>query len=276
MELKTFIGFGQVRHKRYRPRVNLFTYRTFFLMLQMRGSQKNTDHPHSENSLLVWNRWGGLAFYDKDHGDGRGPQAGGALSWLEEFLRQAGIQDADGEIWLHTYPRVWGYAFKPVSFWYCHKADGSLRTVVAEVNNTFGERHFYLINHPTFAKDVRACKEFHVSPFCKVLGYYTFRFFTKFDSSTDPSHTVVRIDYSDHEGLLIHTSVSGQLEPLTPQTKFKALIGYPLLTLMIIFRIHWQALKLVFLKIPFNKKPALPADPITLSSNLPFHSDAKS
>ena len=65
---------------------------------------------------------------------------GSTSCWQRE-----GIADADGEVWLHCYPRVLGYAFKPVSFWYCHRADGALAAVVVEVNNTFGERHCYLL-----------------------------------------------------------------------------------------------------------------------------------
>jgi DUF1365 family protein len=57
--------------------------------------------------------------------------------------RGAGIADARGEVWLHCMPRVLGYAFKPVSFWYCHREDGTLAAIVVEVNNTFGERHCY-------------------------------------------------------------------------------------------------------------------------------------
>ena len=82
------------------------------------------------------------------------------------------MHDADGEVWLHTYPRVLGYVFKPVSFWYCHRADGSLAAVVAEVNNTFGERHCYLLAGPDSASaaNCAARKVFHVSPFCQRAG----------------------------------------------------------------------------------------------------------
>ena len=71
-----------------------------------------------------------------------------------------------------------GYVFKPVSFWHCHRPDGSLAAIVAEVNNTFGERHCYLLTGPTLAygREMVANKVFHVSPFCHVQGSYRFRF----------------------------------------------------------------------------------------------------
>ena len=165
------IGFGQVRHARLRPQQHRFAYSTFFLLLPMR----QLTQPQAMGGLAV-NRSGAISFHDSDHGDGRGPEAGGALAWVEDLLQREGIEDAQGEIWLHTYPRMLGYAFKPVSFWYCHRADGSLRAIVVEVNNTFGERHCYLLEHPRYGVEMQANKCFHVSPFCHVEGQYRFRF----------------------------------------------------------------------------------------------------
>jgi DUF1365 family protein len=108
-------------------------------MLPMRSLKNNSG-------ALAVNRFSALSFFDKDHGDGRSPKEGGALAWLDDVLRAEGIDDATGEIWLHCYPRVLGFTFKPVSFWYCHRPDGSLRAVLVEVNNTFGERHCYVLD----------------------------------------------------------------------------------------------------------------------------------
>jgi hypothetical protein len=137
---------------------------TFFLMLPMR-SWRTQRH-----GALAVNRRGAISFHDVDHGDGRSAEQGGALAWLDELLRTEGIHDATGEVWLHCYPRVLGYTFKPVSFWYCHRADGSLRAIVVEVNNTFGERHCYLLDAPQYGVEQQARKVFHVSPFCEVSG----------------------------------------------------------------------------------------------------------
>jgi uncharacterized protein len=162
---QALIGFGQVRHTRLRPRRNAFVYPTCFLMLPMRSLASG----QGAGGLAV-NRRSTLSFFDADHGDGRGPEAGGALAWLDDLLAREGVTDAQGEVWLHTYPRVLGFTFKPVSFWYCHRADGSLSAVVAEVNNTFGERHCYLVTRPRYGVEAVASKVFHVSPFCEVQG----------------------------------------------------------------------------------------------------------
>lgn len=242
------IGFGEVRHTRHRPVRNAFAYGTYFLMLPMRSLQTQG------NGALPRNRFAPISFYDSDHGDGRDVAAGGALGWLDALLAKEGIADATGEAWLHCYPRVWGFTFKPVSFWYCHRADGSLRAIVVEVNNTFGERHCYLLDAPQFGRELQAAKVFHVSPFCPVEGGYRFRFMV----TPDMRRTVARIDYHDASGALIDTSVSGQLEALCPESIRRALWRYPVMTWGVVVKIHWQALKLWLKKVPFFHKPVPP------------------
>jgi DUF1365 family protein len=246
---RPFIGFGEVRHTRLRPARNAFAYRSYFLMLPMRTLQQ---HPAL---ALARNRWAPLSFHDGDHGDGRDAQRGGALGWMEELLRSEGIDDALGEIWLQCYPRVLGYTFKPVSFWYCHRTDGSLRAIVAEVNNTFGERHCYLLDSPRYGQDLLAKKVFHVSPFCALEGQYRFRFMV----TAERSRVVARIDLDDGNGPLLQTSVSGALQELTDRSQRHALWRYPAMTWGVLWRIHWQAVKLLIKKVPVFSKPALPA-----------------
>ncbi len=251
------IGFGQVRHARLRPTRHAFSYRTFFLMLPLRSLRA---HPESAGAL-AFNRRGALSFHECDHGDGRSLHDGGALGWLDALLRAEGIDDATGEVWLHCYPRVWGYTFKPVSFWYCHRADESLRAIVVEVHNTFGERHCYLLDHPRYGAELQTPKAFHVSPFCRVAGTYRFRFLRSTQGGRD--RTVVRIDHDDADGPLLQTSVSGVLLPLCARTVRRALWRYPAMTLAVIARIHWQALRLWAKRVGFHKKPAPPAADVT-------------
>ena len=253
--MTAWLGEGEVRHTRLRPVRHAFAYPTWFLMLPMR--QLN-QQPH-----LPINRRGWVSFFDADHGDGRGPENGGALAWLDEVLAEQGIDDADGEVWLHCYPRVLGYVFKPVSFWYVHRSDGRLRAVLVEVNNTFGERHCYLLDQPREGHTQMAHKVFHVSPFCEVGGHYQFRFLRTWDGPSRPQRTVVRIDLHDDQGPMIQTSISGRLQPVSPANLRRIIWRHPLLTLGVMARIHWHALLLWRKRVQFFHKPTPPADFVT-------------
>jgi len=248
------LGIGRVRHQRLRPTPHAFDYPTWFLLLPLRQLHAQPD------ATLRRNRGGWVSFFDADHGDGRGD----CLAWLDERLQAEGIADAQGEVWLHTYPRLMGYAFKPVSFWYCHRADGSLAAIVAEVNNTFGGRHCYLLAGPdlAFGHELVAAKRFHVSPFCQVEGRYRFRFMRTglaAGAGDGSGRSVARIEHDDADGPLLLTSVSGELAPLTPARLRHALWRMPLLTLGVIARIHWQALRLLLKRVPFFGKNGHPA-----------------
>ncbi|MEO8546631.1 MAG: DUF1365 domain-containing protein [Betaproteobacteria bacterium] len=267
--VRPMIGFGEVRHTRLRPAHHAFSYAGYFLLLPMRSMQ---DPAHAAaRSPLARNRFSALSFFDRDHGDGRSPEAGGALAWLDALLLDHGITDATGEVWLQCYPRVFGYAFKPVSFWFCHRPSdqdgGALRVIVVEVNNTFGERHWYLLDQPRWGAQLDADKMFHVSPFLQVRGQYHFRFMRARRAAGERS--VARIDYDDGEGAVLLTSVSGALEPLTLTSLRKALWRYPAMTLGVISRIHLQAARLWLKRVGFTPKPDAPAVPVTRQTQPP-------
>ena len=258
------LGVGEVLHARLHPVKHAFRYPTFFLLLPMRQWRD------ASSWALARNRPALISFHDRDHGDGRAD----SLAWLDETLRAQGVDDADGEVWLHCLPRVLGFAFKPVSFWYAHRADASLAAVLVEVNNTFGERHCYVLSGPNLAFGVeqQADKVFHVSPFCRVEGRYRFRFQRNDLGAPAPTvaRTVARIDHDGADGNpLLHTRVGGTLVPLTRASLRRVLWRMPLLTIGVMARIHWQALQLWLRRVPFFRKPAPPLQAVTPSQPPP-------
>ena len=247
--------FGQVRHSRLRPARHDFSYGVYFLRLPLRA----LEGASFATRLLSRNRFNLLSFHDRDHGDGKRP----LLEWVDALLRAHGVDDADGEIWLQTFPRVLGYVFNPVSFWFCHRRDGELRAVLCEVNNTFGERHYYLLDAGgamPYGTLLKARKVFHVSPFCAIEGDYRFRFMRALRGTEAnlKEHTVARVDHFDASGPLLLTSIAGVSEPLSDKGIARAFLCYPLMTFGVIVRIHWQALRLWLKRVPFFSKPSPP------------------
>jgi DUF1365 family protein len=178
------------------------------------------------------------------------------------LLAAEGITAADGEVVLQTFPRIFGFVFNPVSFWFCHDRDGALRAVLAEVRNTFGDRHNYLVAHadqrPITATDtLTARKIFHVSPFFPVAGEYRFRF----DLSAGRRRVV--LDYWLDGERVLATALQGVPQTLDATTARRALLRQPLLTLGVVWRIHWQALRLWLKRAVFHSRPQPPLQETT-------------
>ena len=250
----TAIIHGEVTHRRGRPRRHAFTYPAFCLRLPL------SQLPMLEQSGIARNRRGLVSFHDRDHGpcDGRPLEP-----WIRSLLAAEHVA-ADGEIVLHAFPRMLGYVFNPVSFWVCHDRAGSVRAVLCEVRNTFGERHLYLLASADGAalsdgQTLAARKVFHVSPFCEVKGRYAFRFHFGAD------RWLARIDYFDVDGgePMLETWISGQASPLTPAATRGLAWRYRLFTFAVVARIHWQALKLWRKRVPHFTKPAPPRAPLS-------------
>jgi hypothetical protein len=243
-----------VVHRRFRPRDNAFRYRVAYLCLGLEALEG------AGGRWLKLDRAGLVSFRRADHGARDGSDL---KAWLKNILYGHGLGDVcDGDVVLMTMPRMLGYVFNPVSFWFCRDRSGAVRGVLCAVNNTFGESHCYLVSH----SDGRALqaeewlegrKVFHVSPFLPVEWGYRFRF------RLDEQAVQVDVNYHDAAGLMLATSVSGRREPLTDRAVLRCFLGNPIMTLCVITRIHWQALQLWRKRVKFYRKPQPPPEFVT-------------
>lgn len=256
---------GQVSHARLRPSRNAFVYPTYYVRLPLRSM----GDAGFGCALFSRNRFNLISFRDTDHGDGRQP----LLTWIDSLLKAEGVPDADGEIWLQTMPRVLGFVFNPVSFWFCHSVTGGLRAVLCDVRNTFGERHMYLLDtglEIDNGEELTARKVFHVSPFLPIEGRYRFRFTRLVRTQGGPAgagdfteHTRACVDYDDEAGPILKTSLSGAACRITSASVLATFFKFPLMTLAVVARIHLQALRLWRKRVPFIAKPAPPHNKVT-------------
>lgn len=247
-------AFGEVRHLRLRPRRHALRASVYTI----EGEASGLDGRPIGSWLVGIDRPALIAFLSRDHGDGSPP-----AQWIGRILSAAGLPEP-ASIRFRGFARVLGHAFKPVSFWFCANADGECFAIVAEVNNTFGERHCYLLTDPRGGtlrngQLLTAEKVFHVSPFCRVSGDYRFRFLSRGDRH------VARIDLEDEGGPLLVTSLGGRSTAMGTRSRLRALLGYPLFSLTVIFRIHWHALLLWLKRVPWFSKPEPPDRFVTTS-----------
>jgi uncharacterized protein len=241
---------GEVRHRRHRPRVNAFRYRTYHALLDL------DELPLLDREVrgFGYNRRAPTGFHDRDH---LGPAPLPVREKLTRWLLAQGVEPPDGPVRVLTNLRVFGHVFDPVSWWFCHHPDGELALVVAEVNNTFGESYCYLLDRLEHRANgtVRAhsAKRFHVSPFLPVEGLaYRFAFASRPDALT------AHMDVFDADGKLFDATQSGGRVPLTSRSLATTLLTHPLMTLRTVALIHLQALRLVVKRVPFLRKPEPP------------------
>ena len=227
---------AKIFHKRFLPNENEFSYSGFYIKVSLENLKEL-------NSLLFSvNKFNLFSFYEKDHGY----RNGSSLEvWAKDILNKAGLNNFEGRLVLHTVPRVLGYVFNPVCFWYCYDKN-KLIAIICEVNNTFGESHNYVIKKNDNWHNRTLPKEFHVSPFYDIEGVY------KFDFSKNNN---VSIKYFVDNKLQLSTSVKGKEIHWNDINLLKIFFRHPFYTFLIISLIHYQAVKLFFKKNKIYSKP---------------------
>jgi DUF1365 family protein len=247
---------GSVIHNRMRPRRHTLRYRAFWSLLDL----DELCRLSGALRLFSHNRFGLFSFYDRDHGDGTNTSL---RSQVEAQLRQGGIDAEGGPIRLLCMPRILGYVFNPISIYFCYRPDGGLAATLYEVNNTFGQRHSYLLPvDATQAVDGQVtqscCKRLYVSPFMDMDMGYEFRVHP-------PDRTVaLAVDVLDGNGLILATALRGNRRAFDDGVLLLTFFSYPLLTLKIIGAIHWEALRLWLKGMRIKKRPPKPASPLSI------------
>ncbi|WP_071797818.1 DUF1365 domain-containing protein [Natronohydrobacter thiooxidans] len=247
---------GRTFHGRRGPVANRFSYGVDYVIFDAEAAV-TTPWLMSRNGRNI------ASLRDCDHGGA--PGRGRGAVWVREVLAAHQLEGVtNGPVQLLTQPRVLGHLFNPVSFWLCHDHAGGLRAVIAEVNNTYGDRHSYLCVKPdrsviSPADELRAQKIFHVSPFQPVDGEYCFHF------AITPEKVSIRILYrQDHEapdaGLV--ATLTGAREPLTNRAILAAMAGR-MGSRRVLALIHWQALKLWWRGATFRPRPKPPAQEVS-------------
>lgn len=240
---------GETFHGRKGAVENRFRYSVDYVLL----------NPETARGPVLFSRNRGnlTSLQDSDHGGA--PKQGRGIAWVREVLAAHNLPGSE-KIELLAQPRLLGHVFNPVSFWLCQDSKG-LRVVIAEVSNTFGDRHSYLCHRDDLAPITRedrltAKKIFHVSPFQPVEGGYEFRFDIRSD------RIGIWIDYTAGQGGLIAT-LTGRRHPLTNAGILWAALRRPFGSRRVVALIFWQALKLRLKGVGYRARPVPPQDEVT-------------
>jgi DUF1365 family protein len=227
-------------HARRTPVRNVFTYPVSYWLFDL------DELPELDRRLALFSHNGRnvVSFRDSDHFDGHRSVKDAVLALVDDPSVE--------RVLVLTQPRVLGYVFNPVSFYWCYRADGSLACMVAELNNTFGERLPEVLRGPELVYEHH--KRLHVSPFFGLDQSYEYAF-------SQPGDEVwARIHVRDDDGARPFTAVlHGRRRELTNRSLARMLVRFPLMPVQVVALIHWQALRLWLKRVPFHHKPPFTA-----------------
>ena len=243
--MRSHLLTGKVRHRRTKPFTYQLEHDVFYFALDL----AELDEVARRVRLVSRNRRGLVTFRDADHL----PQPARDLDAdVRAHLRSEGHAPGDWRITLVTNLRILGYVFNPASFYLCRDAAGTLRVVIVEVHNTFGERHLYTLQPaeagglaaaadradaaPPFAASMP--KAFFVSPFISIDGRYAVHV-----RDEDDGLRISIVLRQDGE-VALSTSLLLERRPLTDGVLLRLLLRHPLMTQRTMGLIHWHALRL--------------------------------
>ena len=236
--LKSKIYEGYLTHARTAPVKHNFSFPIYTFVLDL----DELDFLDKNVRLFGYNRGSVFSLYDSDHlGSGDGNIKKKLKNWLIKF----GYSKEYSTVKMVTTLRVFKHTFNPVIFYYCYDKNEKIVYHVAEVHNTFGEGHLYILNHGSNSKvgtEYLVPKEFHVSPFNKVEGDYNFHF-SELDDNMD-----VRINVSKNKKNFFYARLAGKRSDISRYKLLRLIMRYPIRTLLIIPKILAEAAKLYYVK----------------------------
>ena len=249
MTLASGLYTGLVSHNRVKPRRHKLAYRIFMLLIDL---DELDSLKLKTLGVRTFNLFG---FDERRFGDGSDRPL---KAQIEAALTEAGIE-CGGPVRMLAMPQILGRAFNPLTVYFCHDKADALTAILYEVNNTFGERHAYLIPAPNAALIRQNCaKGFYVSPFMDMDMTYNFVVRPPADEVS------ITVRGSDAQGTLITANFTGTARPLTDRTILATVLRYPLLALKVVGGIHWEALKMLAKGLRLRDRPPPPAEPITV------------
>ncbi len=254
----------KIKHKRLKPVHRQFSYSAFMLSIDL----DELDQLNKNIRGFGYNRRNIYAIFDKDYLplpellESEQQTSLSIKAKLEHYLRSQDIKLPENpQYLLQTFPRIFGYQFNPVSFYYIKNGDAETQVVVAEVGNTYLEKKLYLIDNKEPGSDwftLKIAKDFYVSPFSQVDDDFSFKVSPLIKQSATEEKWrdkwLVTINNENQNGLILTSSIQGRRKSLNALRLAGYVLRYPLMTLDIIMTIHWHAFVMWLRKLPVTNK----------------------
>jgi len=244
---------GKVIHKRFKPKTHYFKYNVFSLLIDL----SELEYLNKKIKFFSHNKFNLISFYERDHGNRDDTSL---VLWVKKNLEDNNISSKNVKIKLLCYPRILGYVFNPLSVFYIYDIDETLKCILYEVKNTFGEQHTYIfkVDNEQNLYQHNCSKKFHVSPFIEMNCKYFFRLLKPGEKIS------VIIDQYQADEKILYASQDGKKADFNTKELIKSYLRHPLMTFKIISAIHFEAFKLWVKGIKFIKKK------IKIKNNITF------
>lgn len=246
---------GKVIHKRFKPKTHYFKYNVFSLLIDL----SELEYLNKKIKFFSHNKFNLISFYERDHGNRDDTSL---VLWVKKNLEDNNISSKNVKIKLLCYPRILGYVFNPLSVFYIYDIDETLKCILYEVKNTFGEQHTYIfkVDNEQNLYQHNCSKKFHVSPFIEMNCKYFFRLLKPGEKIS------VIIDQYQADEKILYASQDGKKADFNTKELIKSYLRHPLMTFKIISAIHFEAFKLWAKGIKLIKKK------LKIKNNITFES----
>ncbi|ESQ75742.1 DUF1365 domain-containing protein [Asticcacaulis sp. AC402] len=243
--MKSSLYAGEVVHQRFAPKRHRLSYHIFQVLLDL-------DRLHDLPRLMSRNRFNLFGFYDRDHGPDQAESRSAPLNVrMRTMLSERGLYQTDDRLFLMAMPRVLGFVFNPISLYFVVREE-RVTAVIYEVNNTFGDRHSYVLPVHDDARHIRqhSDKRLHVSPFMdsKDMTY-------DFDLNAPEERFALSIHLRQGDRDMLFAGFTAKRQSLSDRNLLQLFLAMPLMTLKVVVGIHWEALLIALKGITLKPKP---------------------
>ena len=250
--IKSGIYAGEVVHRRFAPKPHRLKYSIFQVLLDL----DHIDDDLRDLRSFSHNRFNLFGIHDRDHGPDQTDTTASLKERMAAMLGDRGLYTTGDRIFLMTMPRILGFAFNPISLYFVQNTDDTIKAVVYQVNNTFGDRHSYVLKVTDDGRHMRqhADKRLHVSPFMDTRDMaYDF----DLTAPEDRFALNIRLTRKSSQKMLFASFVA-ERRTLSDKTLLSLFAGMPFMTLKVVWGIHWEALRIWLKGIGLKPKPPTP------------------